>query len=382
MKNLKDRLEHIKEEGKIFNSIEFSSLGEKSPAQRRREIVKKIIKFTRKTLDYQNIALWELDSRTSELAPLFSRGYGGALRKYRLKPEKFNNGIVGYVAATGYPYIARDLSKDPHYLPGISDALSSITVPFKVGRELFGVLNIESLRRSAFTLDDIKLLSEYAGYVAVALNIRRILEIGEKITVARISKTLAHEVNNPLSTIFMTLGTIDSEKEKLSDTMIKALRTINQNLHLIKSAVEKLSSLDAIEMDEDYEIFDIEDTLSKKKVLVIEDDITVRRSIREMLEDEGCITEEAADGKEGTEMALNNRYEVIITDIKMPHISGYEVFKKIRSRKKNQKIIMMTGFGYDESHTIVKCNEEGLNGILYKPFTPELLKKVISRVCP
>jgi len=381
MNKLRHKLDHIKEEGKIFNSVEFSSLGEMAPQDRHREIVKKIIKFTRKTLHYENIALWELHSEKEQLVPLFSRGYGGALRKYRLKPREFNNGIVGYVASTGYPYIARNLMKDPHYLPGLRKAQASVTVPFKVAREVFGVLNIESKHRSAFDMDDIKLLKEYAGYVAVALNIRRILDIGEKITVSRISKTLSHEVNNPLSTIFMTLGRIDAEKEKLSEPMIGALRTINQNLNLIKSAVEKLSSIDSIRMDEEYEIIDIENTLTKKKVLVIEDDSTVRNSIREMLEKEGCITEEAKDGKEGVEMAFGNKYGVIITDIKMPYMSGYDVFKKIRSRKKDQKIIMMTGFGYDESHTIVKCNEQGLNGVLYKPFTPELFRKVLTRVC-
>lgn len=381
MNKLKQKLDHIKEEGKIFNSIEFSSLGEMTPQDRHTEIVKKIIKFTRKTLHYKNIALWELHSEKEQLVPLFSRGYGGALRKYRLKPSEFNNGIVGYVASTGYPYIARNLMKDPHYLPGLRKAQASVTVPFKVAREVFGVLNIESVRRSAFDMDDIKLLKEYAGYVAVALNIRRILDIGERITVARISKTLSHEVNNPLSTIFMTLGKIDAEKEKLSEHMIGLLRAINQNLNLIKSAVEKLSSIDSIRMDEEYEIIDIEDTLTKKKVLVIEDDCTVRKSIREMLEKEGCITDEAKDGKEGVEMALTNRYGVIITDIKMPHKSGYDVFREIRSRKKDQKVIMMTGFGYDESHTIVKCSEQGLNGVLYKPFTPELFRKVLTRVC-
>ena len=104
-------------------------------------------------------------------------------------------------------------------------------------------------------------------------------------------------------------------------------------------------------------------------------------SMIKMLEKEGCTVDGAPDGVSGIEMALENTYEVVITDIKMPCCTGYEVFKKVRSAKPKQKMIMMTGFGYDESHTIVKCNEEGLNGVLYKPFSPELLRKVLTRVC-
>jgi len=381
MEDLKERLELIKQEGKIFNSIEFSSLGEMTRNGRRKEIIRKIIKFTRKTLHYENIAVWELYGDEPELVPLFSRGYGAAIRKYRLKPRPFNNGIVGYVAAVGYPYIARDLRVDPHYLPGLKEARSSVTVPFKVADEVFGVLNIESPRKSAFDMDDIKVLREYADYVAVALNIRRILDIGEKITVARISKTLAHEVNNPLETIFMTLGKIDARRENLSPEMIRVLRVINQNLNLIKSAVEKLSRIDTIRMDEEYEIIDIEETLTKKRILVIEDDSMVRRSLRELLEKDGCVVDECSNGLDGIRMAESYDYDVVITDIKMPRCSGYDVFRRIRAVKPGQKIILMTGFGYDESHTIVKCNEQGLNGVLYKPFTPELLKKVLTRVC-
>jgi CheY-like chemotaxis protein len=381
MENFQQKLEKIKEEGKILTSIEFSSLGEMSGHERRREITKKIVNFTHRTLDYENIALWELNPVKPELIPVFSRGYGAIVRKYKLKPKKFDNGIVGYVASVGYPYIARNLEDDPHYLPGLKDARSSVTVPLKVANQVFGVLNIESREKSAFDMADVTLLKEYAGYVAVALNIRTLLDMGEKITVNRISKTLAHEVNNPLEAIFMSLSSVDAKEEKLSDNMIETLRIINQNLNLINSAVQKLSSLDTIEIDEEYEIIDVEDNLSGRNILVIEDDNEVRNSMRTMLESEGCMVDEAPDGKKGIALVKNKNYEVIITDIKMPAYNGYEVFKKIRRFKPEQKIVMMTGFGYDESHTIVKCNEEGLNGVLYKPFTPDLLKKVLTRVC-
>ena len=70
----RSKLEQIKEEGRIFNSIECAQLGEMSRRERRREIVRTIIKFTRRTLDYENIACWELEADRPELVPLFSRG--------------------------------------------------------------------------------------------------------------------------------------------------------------------------------------------------------------------------------------------------------------------------------------------------------------------
>lgn len=375
------KLETIQEEGKIFNSIEFGKLGGMSRKNRRNEIIKKIIKFTNKTLDYANIALWELDNETSTLHPLFSRGYGNALRKYSLKSGVFDSGIVGYVAHVGYPYISRNVSADPHYLSGIKEACSCVAVPFKVGKEVFGVLNIESPKRSAFFKDDIAILREYSGYVAVALNIKRILDIQEEITISRVSKTLAHEINNPLESIFMAMARIDSEKENLSKNMIGMFQIVNHNLHLIKTTVAKLSAIKEPEVDEEHEIYNVEERLAGRRILIIEDEVQVRESMKQMLKDERCIVSETGDGIEGINLALRSDFDVVITDIRLPSSSGYEVFKAIRKARKDQTIIMMTGFGYDEAHSIVKGNEDGLNGVLYKPFTPELLKKVLCRVC-
>ena len=82
----------------------------------------------------------------------------------------------------------------------------------------------------------------------------------------------------------------------------------------------------------------------KKKVLIIEDEPTIRKGIGEMFSDE-CIVEYAIDGSEGLFKILNNKYDLIITDNHMPHLSGVRMLEMHREKKKfktDTPIIMCT----------------------------------------
>jgi DNA-binding response OmpR family regulator len=156
---------------------------------------------------------------------------------------------------------------------------------------------------------------------------------------------------------------------------------MGQSLTLIQTAVGRMIDLRRPTVDDRYGTIALEGSLNGRRILVIEDDGDIRARLAECLGRERCIVETAPDGTEGLRMALAEPYDVVITDIKMPGLSGFEVFDRIRKAKPGQKVIMMTAFGYDEGHAIVRGNQHGLNGVLYKPFTPELLRKVLARVC-
>ena len=67
-------------------------------------------------------------------------------------------------------------------------------------------------------------------------------------------------------------------------------------------------------------------------------------------------------------MRRNYRYDVVLPDIRLSDADAYECVRRLREINSHVPIIMMTGFGYDASHSIVKAREEGLKAVLYKPF--------------
>jgi DNA-binding NtrC family response regulator len=57
----------------------------------------------------------------------------------------------------------------------------------------------------------------------------------------------------------------------------------------------------------------------------------------------------------------------------MPHRNGYEIFAAARRRDATVPVILMTGFGYDPNHCVVRASQEGLAAVLFKPFQAERL---------
>jgi CheY-like chemotaxis protein len=109
------------------------------------------------------------------------------------------------------------------------------------------------------------------------------------------------------------------------------------------------------------------------RVLVADNDERVRRSAHALLGRFGCVVETARDGKEALTMARLCTYDAVLTDIRLPDMTGYEVFCKLREAQPRARVILMTSFGYDPSHSIVKARQEGLLHVLYKPFRVDQL---------
>ena len=101
------------------------------------------------------------------------------------------------------------------------------------------------------------------------------------------------------------------------------------------------------------------------KVLIIDDEKAIRRSIREILEFEKYEIEEAEDGAQGLEMALKNNYDVVLSDIKMPKLDGIELLQKLIAAKCESALIIMSGHGNIE--TAVDAVKSGAYDYLAKP---------------
>jgi DNA-binding NtrC family response regulator len=76
-----------------------------------------------------------------------------------------------------------------------------------------------------------------------------------------------------------------------------------------------------------------------------------------------------------------NEVDLLITDIGMPDMDGYELYKKTKELYPKMPIIMMTGFGYDPNHTVVNAKKAGLKDVIFKPFDmPKLLTMIYNSI--
>lgn len=101
------------------------------------------------------------------------------------------------------------------------------------------------------------------------------------------------------------------------------------------------------------------------KILVVDDEKAIRRSIKEILEFEKHTIDEAEDGNLALEMALKNNYDIILSDIKMPKLDGIELLQKLIEHKINSSVIIMSGHGTIE--TAVDAVKIGAYDYLAKP---------------
>jgi two-component system, OmpR family, response regulator ResD len=110
------------------------------------------------------------------------------------------------------------------------------------------------------------------------------------------------------------------------------------------------------------------------KILVVDDEERIRRLLKMYLEREEYIIEEAEDGNEALEKALNQEYDIILLDLMMPGKDGLEVCREIRE-KKATPIIMLTAKGEEVNR--VQGFEVGTDDYIVKPFSP---REVVLRV--
>ncbi len=101
------------------------------------------------------------------------------------------------------------------------------------------------------------------------------------------------------------------------------------------------------------------------KILVIDDERSIRNLMQEILEDEGHSVDVAEDGAKGVEMADKERYDIIFCDIKMPGLSGEEVLSTLHEKGIETPVIMISGHG--DIDTAVSCIKKGAFDFLSKP---------------
>ncbi len=118
--------------------------------------------------------------------------------------------------------------------------------------------------------------------------------------------------------------------------------------------------------------------LRGKRALIADDDEGIRHTISETLGRLECECTICKDGEEAIRAIGERELDVVVSDIVMPYHDGYEVFAAAKQRSDKLAVVLITGFGYDPNHTIVRACNQGCEEVLYKPFTPQKLIEKVS----
>jgi CheY-like chemotaxis protein/PAS domain-containing protein len=376
------KLDALHQASRELASLNAEQLAEMSVEERIELLKQNIRRLTHDLLHYDVIEIRLLDPRSDELTPLLAEGMTpeAARRVLYARPE--GNGVTGYVAATGKTYVCNDTASDPHYLQGAPGARSSLTVALLYGDKVIGTLNVESPQPGAFGPQDVQFTEIFCRELANALYTLDLLLIEKQATAAQSIEAINREVSLPVDEILNTATALlerwVGHEEGVADKLKKVLaaaRSIKQSIQKVGEDLAPqvrplaLSSAEA-------------PSRLALRVLVVDHDERVRRSAHSILGRLGCIVETARDGKEALAMARLSSYDVILADIRLPDLGGYETYRSLRQAQPGANVILMTGFGYDATHSIVKARQDGLRFVLYKPFRVDQLLAALQTTSP
>jgi CheY-like chemotaxis protein len=327
-------------------------------------------------LDFIEIRL--LDRESGRLTPLLTEGMTPLAAKRELFARKEGNGVTGFVAATGQSYLCPDTTHDPLYLEGAAGARSSLTVPLIYHGTVIGTLNVENSQPNAFDERDRQFLEIYARNVASALNTLELLQ-AEKINVASASvEAISRELALPLDDILSDATTVLDRYAGHDEDIIARLRHLLYRAREIRSLILKVGS-SIVPERKSSNLPRPAPRLAGARLLVVDAEETIRKSAHHLLGAQGATVETARDAHEAIALARQTAYSAALVDIRLPDLDGFEAYKRLREVQPGVPIILMTGFGWDPSHSIVKARREGLQTVLYKPFRADRLMEAVEQ---
>ncbi|MEE9270337.1 MAG: response regulator [Candidatus Krumholzibacteria bacterium] len=370
---LQDKIEAIDQAGRELLSLDAAQFSRLDAHERLTVLEQKILRCTRELLNFDNFAIRVLDKETNKLELVLFSGVPADAANAELYAAREGNGICGYVASYGRSYICPDATRDPRYLPGIENARSSLTVPLRLHQKVVGVANFESTKLAAFTEDDRQFAEIFGRYITLALHLLELLASERWTTTGRLGSNVMAEVTGPLNDILTDIENL-VEDYIGHDDLRHRLRAVSDNTVRIRETIKGLTSAKPGVIGAGSTGTRRRDPhLEGKRVLVADDEDMLRQTVHDVLTGYGCLVSTACDGATAIELISQHTFDLVLSDIKMPHNSGYEVFAAAKEANPATPVILTTGFGYDPNHAIIRARREGLAAVLFKPFKVDQL---------
>ena len=375
--------------------------------ERIRVLEQKIVKIAHDLLAFDQFNIRLIDQRTGKLELVMSKGLPPDAMEVTLYARPEGNGISGYVAATGRSYISYDTTTDARYVTGIHDARSSLTVPLRLSDKVIGIFNVESSKPAAFNEEDRQFAEKFANYVALALHILDLLRVERVETSENVSDTVMDELSGPLAELAADAAKL---KAAAAADPSQAMRNIDRIVAEVDALMRRVKDVTSgaqtvLGADEALSDSTLDPVMAGKRVLVADDEGRIRQVIRDVLSARGAevvVCENASEAiaalqgaaggagssaaSPGLERATGKQiveaprgFDVLVSDIRMPDKTGYEIFAEARKLYPDLPVILMTGFGYDPHHSIVRASQEGLQCVLFKPFQAERLIEEVHK---
>ena len=239
---------------------------------------------------------------------------------------------------------------------------------------------------------------EEDGTIGFAKDLREILHKDQLATLGEVAIGLSHEINNPLAVILNQVALLEGDIDRLAGEADSSIE--NERLDAIRREVARITEivqrLGEMVETETYETVDYvgpakmvdlrrhrdearDARLEGLRVLVADDDAGVCQTMKELLERWGCVVDAASDGVEALERLESGTYDLVLSDVVMPRMDGYELYVRVQERWPELPVLMMTAFHYDKDHIIKRARLRGLVGVLFKkPVDPVRLHEVMA----
>ncbi|MBI4716416.1 MAG: response regulator [Planctomycetes bacterium] len=372
-RRLQDKIDAIDRAGRELLSLDADQLSRLDTDQRLSLLEQKILRCTKELLHFDNFEIRVLNKHTNQLELVLAHGMPASVLGDDVYATAEGSGIRGYVAARGRSYICPDVANDPRYMPGIDSARSSLTVPLLLHENVVGVANFESTRLAAFNEHDRQFAEIFARYIALALHLLELLVTERQTTTGQLGSNVMAEITGPLNDILTDVEGL-VEDYIGHDDLRHRLRKISENAVTIRDTIKELTSAKPTLIGARAGSARRRDpVLEGKKVLIADDEDVIRDTVRDVLTGYGCEVSTAVDGAAAIELLAHKQFDLVLSDIRMPNKSGYEVFAAAKEANPATPVILTTGFGYDPNHSIVRARREGLSAVLFKPFKVDQL---------
>jgi len=381
----RQRVEAIDRAGCDLLRLDTEAMQRLAPLERLDLLRTRIVRAMHDLFRFNHFAIRLVDERTGKLELLMSEGLPQMVSELELRRGLTGEGITGYVAATGKSYICEDTRTDPLFLPGLEEARSSLTVPMLLGHALIGVMDIESDEPAAFDDDDRFFAEMFTRYIALAIHLLDLLVVERSTTNQTVSGRVEGELRDPLEDIaheaewLNEAATADPETARHIQKIVADVEDIRDRVKRVAAGPKSI-----LGVDKRFTERGPDPALIGKRVLIADDEPGIRRIIHDVLRSRGCEVEVCESGSraiEAVRTAAGNGqgFDLIVSDIQMPDRNGYEVFSAARDAIPETPVILMTGFGYDPNHSIVRASQEGLQSVLFKPFQVERLLDEVKK---
>ncbi len=253
-----------------------------------------------------------------------------------------------------------------------------------------------------------------SGSIGFAKDLREIHRQDQLDTLEEIAISVAHEINNPLSAILNNLSLLGGEIRSLAgegdcDVELERIDSIENSVNKIQTIVNQLGAMagqrryGTREYLPGTRMADLSwddpgtaegaqnpaasdgaagDELAGLHLLVVDDDLSVCHSVGDLLRAHGCDVTTATSGTEARDILMDRTFDLVLSDVVMPDVDGYDLFMFIRERYPETPVILMTAFFYDRDHVIKRSKLKGLEGVLFKkPVEPARLIEIVRERC-